>query len=109
MKKIWIRALVLIAATVVGVIAKADEPAITSQPVPTAPANAATERRAAWDKAWQRFEQADRESLAPSPTRSRTLTAVLPARRQERPPVRRGHPRLVWQMAIHGRPGRPGW
>ena len=53
MKKIWIRALVLIAATVVGVIAKADEPAITSQPVPTAPANAATERRAAWDKAWQ--------------------------------------------------------
>ena len=63
MKKIWIRALVLIAATVVGVIAKADEPAITSQPVPTAPANAATERRAAWDKAWQRLQQAERESL----------------------------------------------
>src|SRR5262245_3606857 len=64
MKKTLIRVLVLIAATAVGVIAKADEPAISWQRVPAAPASASPEREAAWEKAWPRIAQAERESLA---------------------------------------------
>lgn len=64
MQAFLIRMLLVITLAAAAAGARADDKTVTLQPLPAAPETAAPERKATWEKAWPRIQQAEQESLA---------------------------------------------